>query len=138
MSNKPTKKSDADKKWMRERRGPHRIIKPECHLVVSEGEKTEPLYFEAFASAVNRRFAGQGRHAADRIRFKVRGVGDNTLAVFEEAKRLASEWAREAGTPPAHVWVVYDKDDYADERFDEVARLCGSESDADTEYHALW
>ncbi|WP_417341782.1 RloB family protein [Gordonibacter urolithinfaciens] len=114
------------------------MIKPKLHLIVSEGTKTELQYFQAFADEVNRRFSGEGRRAADRIRFRVKGVGDNTLAVFEEARRLAREWERETGMPPSHVWVVYDKDDFPDERFDEVERLCRCEQDGETAYHALW
>ena len=45
MSNKPPKKSDANKQWMKARRDRGMIIKPEYHLIVAEGEKTEPNYF---------------------------------------------------------------------------------------------
>ena len=45
MSNKPPKKSDKNKPWIEKRRDRHKLINPEYHLIVSEGEKTEPNYF---------------------------------------------------------------------------------------------
>ena len=46
MSNKPAKKSDSGKAWMRQRRDRAIRIAPEYHLIVSEGIKTEPQYFK--------------------------------------------------------------------------------------------
>ena len=46
MSRKPPKKTDMGKAWMKPRRDSRQMIFPEYHLIVSEGTKTEPKYFE--------------------------------------------------------------------------------------------
>ena len=47
MSLKPLKKSDLGKDWMTKRRDAKKSIQPEYHLIVTEGIKTEPNYFNA-------------------------------------------------------------------------------------------
>lgn len=47
MSLKPPKKSDLGKSWMKPRRDKNILIRPEYHLIVTEGTETEPQYFEA-------------------------------------------------------------------------------------------
>lgn len=56
MSLKPVKKSDRGKSWMQPRRDSKRTIQPEYHLIITEGTKTEPLYFEALKERINARF----------------------------------------------------------------------------------
>ena len=45
MSLKPPKKSDKEKNWMRKRQDRRILIQPEYHLIITEGTKTEPQYF---------------------------------------------------------------------------------------------
>ena len=52
MSLKPVKKSDRGKSWMQPRRDSKRTIQPEYHLIITEGTKTEPLYFEALKERI--------------------------------------------------------------------------------------
>lgn len=78
-------------------------------LIVCEGEKTEPGYFESFRRQL---VGGQG----DRV-FVV-GMGDNTLSLVEKAKELVEERAQSDAPPFYYVWIVFDKDDFPDERFD--------------------
>ena len=47
MSLKPVKKSDQEKDWLKKRNDKKINIFPEYHLIVTEGIKTEPNYFEA-------------------------------------------------------------------------------------------
>lgn len=54
MSLKPSKKSDQGKRWMSKRRNNPRKMRPEYHLIVTEGTKTEPLYFGALKDLVNK------------------------------------------------------------------------------------
>lgn len=81
MSNKPIKKSDSGKAWLQPRRD--RVIKiaPEYHLIVTEGTKTEPQYFQSVRDAVNESFR-------NRVQLEIVGVGANVYK---------------------HVWIVYDK-----------------------------
>lgn len=128
MSPKPDKKSDAGKSWMKSRRDRKRIIAPECHLIVTEGEKTEPLYFESLKAEINRNYP-------NRVGIRICGVGQgyNTLTLLEYAVKCA-----EQDGCYKHVWVVYDKDDFPDSHFDETAVRCRKLSNEAVVYHALW
>ena len=53
MSRKPPKKSDMGKSWMKPRRDSRQMISPEYHLIVSEGTKTEPKYFEKIKETID-------------------------------------------------------------------------------------
>ena len=52
MSRKPPKKSDLGKSWMKPSRDSRQMISPEYHLIVSEGTKTEPKYFEKIKETI--------------------------------------------------------------------------------------
>ena len=56
MPAKPRKKSDLGKGWMQPRRDAAKFIAPEYHLIVSEGERTEPYYFKSICDIVNKKF----------------------------------------------------------------------------------
>ena len=83
MSLKPPKASDMNKNWMTKRRNRAIKIKPEYHLIVTEGEKTEPLYFEQIKQIINNAYG-------NRIQIKVEGEGKNTLQLFDAAFRILS------------------------------------------------
>lgn len=127
MSLKPPKKSDLEKTWMQARLERTIKISPEYHLIVTEGTKTEPPYFEAIQRTINEQYRG-------RIQLDVSGEGTNTVFLFDRAKYLA-------GCSPntyRHIWVVYDTDDFPKDRINEVVELCRMHSTEETEYHALW
>lgn len=127
MSLKPPKKSDLDKIWMKPRLDRHKRIQPEYHLIVTEGTKTEPAYFEAIGRKINSTYP-------DKIHVKVEGTGDNTLNLFQKAKL----WADSSANGYRHVWVVYDTDDFPIEQINQTALLCKKESTSKTTYHATW
>lgn len=127
MSLKPAKKSDRDKGWMTPRRDNPKRIRPEYHLIVTEGIRTEPAYFEGIKAAIN-------RDHPERIQLEIVGAGCNTLTLFQKARQLA----RASANGYKHVWVVYDTDDFPAEHINETARLCEEYSDAETKYHAIW
>ena len=129
MSLKPTKKTDLGKAWLRGRaeRAKAILIHPEYHLIVTEGTKTKPLYFEAIKEKVNRDYKG-------RINVKVEVTGHNTVGLVNRAMKLVSNSANGY----KHVWVVYDKDDFTSEDFNHASDLCSSISTETTVYHALW
>lgn len=127
MSSKPQKKSDLDKRWTRPRRDKAILIQPEYHLIVTEGTKTEPQYFQSIKDIINRKYR-------DRIRLDISGEGLNTISLFETAKSKA------ARNPNIyrHVWVVYDTDDFPAENVNRTAELCEQNSNDETTYHAIW
>ena len=126
MSLKPPKRSDLNKPWMKK---PDRAIKihPEYHLIVTEGTDTEPAYFGAIQEIINKEYP-------EKIQLKVLGMGDNTVSLFEKAKRLA----KDNPNGYRHVWIVYDTDDFPTEHIDRVVQLCITHSTDEIEYHAVW
>lgn len=139
MSNKPPKHSEVKKKesaakrmrasWGKSRSAAPSIrIRPERFLVVTEGTKTEPYYFEGFRKRINAGYHGEY------VTLRVCGVGDNTVSLFERAKAIA------IADPDGftQVWVVYDKDSFPSRDFNAVAERCVSASDGSVVYHAAW
>lgn len=103
-------------------------------LIVCEGEKTEPNYFESFRKKL---VGGEG----DRIH--VVGAGDNTLGLVEKAKQLIEERCCCEEPPFYHVWIVFDKDDFPDSRFDNTVAAIQHEdakfkSGKYPHWHAAW
>jgi len=127
MTNKPVKKSDLGKSWMKERSNKPKKIAPEYHLIVSEGTDTEPKYFQSIKEKINKSFP-------NRINLIIQGMGDNTVNLFNRAKELVDS----SHIVFKHVWVVYDKDDFPDKHFDMTVDLCNENSNDETTYHALW
>lgn len=87
-------------------------------LIVCEGESTEPNYFRSFCRQL---VGGEG----DRV--EVVGVGDNTLHLVEEAKKIVERRRQGEGAPFYYVWVVFDKDEFPDDQFDNAIRAIGNE-----------
>ena len=56
MSLHPLKKSDMGKVWMQRRVDRSKKIQPEYHLIVTEGTKTEPEYFNAIKELINHQY----------------------------------------------------------------------------------
>lgn len=81
MSLKPPKKSDLGKSWMKPRRDKNILIRPEYHLIVTEGTETEPQYFEAIRDIINSQYR-------DKIQLDVHGAGDNTLSLLDKTMNL--------------------------------------------------
>lgn len=71
-------------------------------LIVCEGTKTEPNYFNAFLSY------NQGTVVYD---IDVKGLGDNTLNVVDKAIELKNKGEYD------RVWAVFDKDSFSDDKF---------------------
>lgn len=127
MSLKPLKKSDLGKDWVKSRKSRKIRLQPEYHLIVTEGTETEPQYFGEIKKIINENYR-------DRIQLQIAGMGDNTLSLFEKAKKIAFESANEY----KHVWVVYDTDDFPPEHVNTTAVLCDSISTDEMIFHAIW
>ena len=127
MSLKPSKKSDRDKDWMKKRRDKPIKIQPEYHLIVTEGESTEPQYFQAIRDSINQTYRG-------RVQLDIYGEGQNTLSLFDKAKKHVQQ----SSNVYKHVWIVYDTDDFPQDSINRTAELCVQSSSDETEYHAIW
>lgn len=93
------------------------------YLIVCEGQKTEPRYFEGFRVPV---------HVA---RIDVVGAGANTVSVVEAAIRYRTEAAYD------QVWAVFDRDSFTPKRFNralELARTEGIRVAYSNEAFELW
>ncbi|MDN3587173.1 RloB family protein [Pedobacter aquatilis] len=102
-------------------------------LIVSEGERTEPIYFNYLASQLP-------KHMVNTI--EVDGAGDNTLNVVNKAIELRDERKANKLKPNFdEVWAVYDKDDFPDARYNlavETAGQNGIESAHSNQSFELW
>jgi hypothetical protein len=85
----------------------------DSYLIACEGEKTEPLYFDAIAKEVKRKLGGN----LDVPIINTFGEGRGTVKLVEKAIELVNR----ANTNYQHVWVVMDKDDFTD--FDEAIEM---------------
>ena len=112
MSLKPSKKTDHEKYWMTRRRDKVVRINPEYHLIVTEGTDTEPAYFESIKEIINNKYR-------ERIHLDIFGEGDNTLSLFDKARRKAIA----SPNTYKHVWVVYDTDDRLSSMMNSISRL---------------
>lgn len=79
-------------------------------LIVCEGEKTEPNYFESFEEIQ------KGGYVFD---IDCKGGKINTLTVVDKAIELRDK-AEKSGKPYDSVWAVFDKDDFPEEKFNEA------------------
>jgi len=74
-------------------------------LIVTEGEKTEPQYFEGLADLLN-------AQAVKVIAVRPVGLGKDPLSVVREAERRAKA-ERAGGDPYDEIWCVVDVDEHA-------------------------
>lgn len=102
-------------------------------LIVSEGERTEPNYFNHFKTFLP-------KHLVETI--NVYGEGDNTINIVRKAISIRDERKKNALLPDFdEVWAVYDKDDFPAERFNTAVRLAeqnGIESGHSNQSFELW
>lgn len=89
--------------------------KPNSFLIVSEGKKTEPLYFEGLAKYINEKF-GKSINVEKPL-ITTQGEGKSTVSLVEAAAKIVSR----APIRYSQVWIVFDKDDFSD--FDDAIDL---------------
>lgn len=79
-------------------------------LIVCEGTRTEPIYFEYFKHLLP-------KSMIDTI--TISGEGDNTINVVNEAINKRNLRRKNRLAPPHdEVWAVFDKDDFPNHKFD--------------------
>ena len=112
-----------------------RPILPERHLFVTEGTKTEPNYLNGMIDRVC-----QGVGEAARQQLQVIGDGSCTLYLLKKAE----EYQRNDADGFQHVWIIYDKDDFPADAFDNTINRCDAlnkryeEEKRDLRFHAIW
>ena len=103
------------KKQLDARKHDTRTPKPNSFLIVSEGAKTEPLYFDGLSDYINQKY-GKGIDVEKPI-IDTCGEGKCTVTLVNEAERIVSR----SKILYSQVWVLFDKDDFQD--FDEAIEL---------------
>ncbi|MCP4217028.1 MAG: RloB domain-containing protein [bacterium] len=85
---------------------------PDSLLILCEGEKTEPLYFEAFR--------------VSSAKVKVSGCGYNTVSLVKKAMEMRDK-AKRNGEEYSQVWSVFDKDSFSMQDFNAAIALAKRE-----------
>ncbi len=92
-------------------------IKRRYFLIVCEGEKTEPNYFESLKDALP-------KGVLEVCDFKIVGTGNNTTSLVEKAMQLRTDWANQTEKPIDKLWIVFDKDSFTAQSFHAAIQTC--------------
>lgn len=117
---RPIKLSDRNREWFlkrlpcRERRLDTREER-QRFLIVCEGEKTEPNYFESFKQDLPRQV----------VQLEIFGEGANTLSLVTKAQARRDSSAS-GDYPFDQVWVVFDRDSFDPDNFDNAIHSADS------------
>ena len=114
MSNKPLKASDRNKLEYIMSKKKKKVEElqelPPYTIIFSEGIKTEPFYIRGLTQQVNNKFS----EFSSNDRIVVIGTGRSALSLLEYARRIVHEKHSECQV----VWLMYDKDDFPYDDFD--------------------
>lgn len=93
----------------RQRKHEYKIPKANSFLIVTEGEKTEPLYFKGLQKLIKDKVGGMIDIVETPI-IDIQGGGCATGSLIEVTEKIV----KEAKIIYQNVWVVFDKDDFED------------------------
>ena len=79
-------------------------------LIVCEGEKTEPFYFNGLKNVLP-------KGTLDLHQIDVEGTGKNTISLIEHSIKVKEEREESRIRTFDQVWAVFDKDDFTDHNF---------------------
>lgn len=99
----------------KQRQHEYRIPKANSFLIVTEGERTEPLYFKAIQKLIKDRIGGMIDVVETPV-IDIHGEGASTGKLIGIAEKIV----KEANIIYQNVWVVFDKDDFED--FDQAIK----------------
>ena len=91
---------------------------PANYLIVCEGKKTEPNYFNGLKRKINEKYGNKVDVLIPNI--DVKGTGMNSTSLVKYTQKTVNHANKVYG----QVWVVFDKDDYNDEQFDAAIDNC--------------
>lgn len=84
--------------------------KRKFYLIVCEGQKTEPNYFESLKSSLP-------KGVLELTSIDIDGTGKNTLSIIEEAKKLRKRYEDKYLRKIDKVWAVFDRDSFPESNF---------------------
>lgn len=116
MSKKPKKISEERNEKLRLEEKMKKKVKKTNHkippyiFIVSEGTKTEVAYMKGFVEQINKKY--KDFSSDDRV--KIHGTGRSCKSLLEYTRRIVGEKMPQAEV----VWLMYDKDDFPLDDFD--------------------
>jgi hypothetical protein len=105
---------------------------PANYLIVCEGKKTEPNYFNGLKKKINEKYGNKVDVLIPNI--EVKGTGRNTIDLVKYTQKFVNYSSKVYG----QVWVVFDKDDYSDEQFNQAIANCNYNSCWSNPNFELW
>lgn len=110
---------ELSKERVSENRVENEIEERKYYLIVCEGEKTEPNYFEAFQ-----------KHLPPKVQtIKIVGEGANTVSVVKSAIALKEKREKQKSVPNFdEVWAVFDRDSFPKKRVNSAINLANKNS----------
>ncbi|MCX4302666.1 MAG: RloB family protein [Clostridia bacterium] len=99
-------------------------IAPANYLIICEGKQTEPNYFNGLKQDINRKYGKKVEVLIPNI--DIKGTGRNTTDLVKYTQKYVNYSNKVYG----QVWVVFDKDDYSDEQFNQAIKNC--------DYNVAW
>ncbi len=102
---------------------------PPYTYIVSEGTKTEPYYISGFADTINKKYYNY----TSSNRIKVKGTGRSTKGLLEYARMTVEKDMPQATI----VWLMYDRDDFPYDDFDNTQFSAESKKDK-RQYKVAW
>lgn len=93
----------------KQRKYEYRNPKTNSFLIVTEGERTEPLYFKGLQKLIEEKIGGN-IEVVEVPEIVIRGEGCGTGRLTEITERIV----KEARNFYQNIWVVFDKDDFED------------------------
>jgi len=128
---RPKKVTDLDKPWNQHRKLSRRklFLRPEYKrfLIVSEGSKTEPNYFRSI----------QKRLRPGTLVLEIQGLGTNTLDLVERAEKARCQYL-ERGIDFDQIWVLFDKDSFPEDDFDNAIHALQAVQKNKLGYRCAW
>lgn len=115
-------------KLRKKRKAEYKTPKANSYLIVTEGERTEPLYFGAIKKLIEDKLGGTiDVKQIDSPSIEISGEGCSTNSLIDVTERIV----RDSKILYQNIWVVFDKDDFDD--FDEAIKI-GNEKG----YNVAW
>ena len=91
--------------------------KRQYYLIVCEGERTEPNYFQGMKDDLP-------RGVLEAYQINIQGTGYNTQSLIDRALELKKRYEQENSRPIDRLWVVFDKDSFSAIDFNNAILRC--------------